>query len=382
MSAEAGKEIQHLQGEQPNRPRRLHDFERQTPEQKIRRRVEATLNTDVWSTLRYLDIPAQNVEFHEVDSPVVEPEKARIIREVIWESELVDTKNTLQKVNPNSKYVIEQDEETEMPSLFEEKDGEKKRKMWAGQTLSVDTKNCKFDGDKFRVPVFPISYTVMVAAKNRLYGDSFENEGLPLPKGGVGVSVFIVTVDNFVVLTRRGIETPAYPGRLYAPGGGPLPNEQLDTALINEIKEETGLEENVHYYKGNIGAMALVDDNSYLGSKHSRPEIVARLPVAITFDDLVRIQHELTLKNGKEHDVWAVTGFSSFPPNLIQQLTFSGGEMCPPAEAGIAHFLLNSIARQEGMERALTKMDETIRRISAIPRKPFVPPIDRLPLDI
>lgn len=260
--------------------------------------------------------------------------------------------------------------------------------MWAGTTVTLAQRGIYEEEGRIIVPIYPISYTEWIACDNPEYTRAFREAGLPLPYAGIGVSVLMVTNDGadqddrtygLIPLTRRGIETPVYPGRLYSPGGGPKPGQTSTEAILEEIIEETGLKSGEHFNSDELFMLALVADTRYAGSEHSRPELVAYLPVNTTFSDIERIQHEVSIKRGlRQEDVWGVVPFSAFTPNLGRAIIFSGREMCPPTEAALAHLMFYQEMRREGIEQALKNMEKAMSRIRSFRRVPFVPPIERL----
>ena len=191
------------------------------------------------------------------------------------------------------------------------------------------------------------------------------------------------TTDSFFPLTRRGIETPVYPGRLYSPGGGPKPEESSAQAVLAEVLEETGLGEKVHFDSQNLTMLALVSDANFAGSAHARPELVAYMPVDINFRTVEEIQHLQSIKKGqKQEDVWGVVPITTFIPNLKRAIIYDGFQMCPPTEAGLAHAALYKIQKMSGLEDATNQMKSTLARLQLFERSEYTPPILRLPLSL
>lgn len=289
------------------------------------------------------------------------------------------------RVNLTTKYSIHLDDQglnaTGQQALFEiEESGSEIRRMWAGTTITLAQKGIYQENDSLIVPVYPINYTEWIACSNQDYAEVFRAAGLPLPYAGIGACVLMETKDGFIPLTRRGIETPVYPGRLYPPGGGPKPGQTSTEALLEEIVEETGLEAGKHFLASDIKMLALVADSRYDGNEHSRPELVAYLPVNATFREVEEIQHETSLRKGqRQEDVWGIIPFSTFTPNLTRALIYGGFEMCPPTEAGLAHLLFYQTAITEGVEKALENISQIMKRLRSFDRlTAYQPPIKRL----
>ena len=148
----------------------------------------------------------------------------------------------LEAVNQETRYKIH-DDAVGIPALYEETSNGEKVKMWAGTTVTLAQSGITSSGShQINVPVYPINYSEWIACQNLRYAEEFRKANLALPYAGLGISVLMVTTDGFIPLTRRGIETPVYPGRLYPPGGGPKPGQSSTSAILSEVLEETGLE--------------------------------------------------------------------------------------------------------------------------------------------
>lgn len=355
--------------------------------------INTLMRTDDWHTMAWLNKRASKVNFLEVARDLEEPEQARLVREATWRQRLEERKAVLNQVNPQTVYEIELDDQgdqaTGQSALFEVTSGaERKRRMWAGTTVTLAQRGIYEEENRTIVPIYPINYTEWIACDNPEYTQAFRDADLPLPYAGIGVSVLMVTNDGadkddrtygLIPLTRRGIETPVYPGRLYSPGGGPKSGQTSTEAILEEIIEETGLKSGEHFNSDELFMLALVADTRYAGSEHSRPELVTYLPVNTTFSDIERIQYEESVKKGqRQEDVWGVVPFSAFTPNLARAIIYNGGEMCPPTEAGLAHFKLYQDMRREGVEQALRNMEALMSRLKFYSRRPFTPPIERL----
>lgn len=354
--------------------------------------IKAQMRTGSWETMKWLNQRASRVNFLEVPRDLPEPDHAIEVRAVTWRSKLQERMDALTQANPSKIYSVSLDDQGPNPTgqeaLYEQSGDEKKRIMWSGTTVTLAQKGIDQQGDRTIVPVYPISYSEWIACYNPDYAKTFREVGLPLPYAGIGVSVLMVTSDGaekddrtngLIPLTRRGLETPVYPGRLYSPGGGPKPGQTSTAAILEEVLEETGLERGRYFDPDEMFMLALVSDSSFAGSEHSRPELVAYLPVNATFNDIERIQHEASIKKGlSQEDVWGVVPFSAFTPNLARAITFNGPEMCPPTEAGLAHLMLYQEMRREGLAKALENVESMMRRLSSFRRTEFKPLIERL----
>lgn len=379
---------------------------RRSPE--LAHRMQSEMHTRDWATKEIFS-PDQRVSFKAVERDLPEPPEATEIRKQTWQTKLTERQHVLQEANPGKTYEIRDDIEGENPTreaaLFENReDGTSKRVMWAGTTITLAQQQIEYKGNEVVIPVYPINYTEWIACENPTYAEAFKKAGLPLPYAGIGVSVLMETADGQYVLTRRGIETPVYPGRLYSPGGGPKPGETSAGAILQEIVEETGLQEGVHFNMADLYMLALVTDASYNGSEHARPELVAYLQLApsvsileapirwfrrlplrqnrdqtpLTFQEVEKIQYQHAKAKGKETDVWAVEPFSSFLPTLSYRLALHGAEMCPPTEAALAHAAMHKSINGEGQEKPEDFLGRLMSRLQHYRRHEYVPPIEQL----
>lgn len=360
---------------QPNH----HEF---TPD--LRGKIKEIMNTSVWETMEALHLPAKRVNFNPVERDLPEPREAAGIRIDTWIGKLNERKDLLVQANPTTTYDICDDIEgpsaTGLPALFEiANDGNKKRRMWAGTTITLAQKGIEWKNGDIQIPVYPISYSEWIACYNPEYAKVFKKNGLTLPYAGIGASVLMETTDGFFPLTRRGIETPVYPGRLYSPGGGPKPGQTSTEALLEEILEETGLRPGEHFDPSKITSLALVSDSRFANSDHSRPELVVYLPLTISYRAIEEIQHEQSVKKGlKETDVWGLEPVSTYPYNLGKKIVYAGNEMCPPTEAALSHSLVFDIKQKEGMETAIKTASGIISRIKSFERVNYQPSVKSL----
>lgn len=346
--------------------------------------VKDILQSPNWLTLESIGLSASNVELKTVPEDLIEPPEATGIRELTWSAKLVERQEILKEVNPDNAYIIHEDERHLLALYERNPDGGEKCRMWAGTTITLAQSGPTWEEGKLTLPVYPMDYSKWIACYNPRYGQAFKKEGLPLPYAGLGISVLGVTRDGFIPLTRRGIETPVYPGRLYSPGGGPKPGQTSTEAILEEILEETGLEPHRSGIAGqfnpsNLYMMALVSDSYFAGTGHQRPELVAVLPLDISFSELLRIQEEDRIRKGKkQEDVWSIVPASIYSPNLKQTIIYDGLQMCPPTEAALTHFLFEQYKSREGFNKAMLKMGEFMRKISSFDRSIYAPPIKRL----
>ena len=246
--------------------------------------------------------------------------------------------------------------------------------MWSGKTVSLAGHQVT-DGEA-EIRVHPISYNEWIACYDPRYAQAFEDADLPKPYAGIGVSVLIESQDRLIPLTRRGIATPVYPGRLYSPGGGPKPGQTSVEAILEEILEETGLRNGEHFDDLDLFMMAFVADTNFAGSRHSRPELVAGLPARVGYRDIEAIQQERLRKKGtKETDVWGLEPVSSSPASLAQFIKLHGGEMCPPTEAALTWELYSIWEREVGPEKAFAEVADFVGEVGRYQREKFRVPI-------
>lgn len=188
----------------------------------------------------------------------------------------------------------------------------------------------------------------------------------------------IETTDGFVVLTRRGIETPVYPARLYSPGGGPKPGESTASSLLAEIFEETGLIPNLHFNPNQMLMLAYVSDLEHQGSTRQRPELIAYLPLSVDSNVVRDIRDaDIAKKKLPENDVWALEFISSRIEDMMSHIILKGPEMCPPIEAGLAHLVRYKL-NQRKPNVADSEVRRFMERVTGFQRLPFAPPIQAM----
>lgn len=354
------------------------------PTTEQRGTLRKILRTPYWSTLEILMIPASRVTLDQVPRDLIEPTTAVPIREQTFVRKLRDRQNDLTRVNPNSVYRIHPDTDregaTNYPALFEVlSSGGERMVMWDGPTVTLAQSGPKWDGENFSVPTYPIRYSEWVACQNFRYAEAFRGAGLSLPYAGVGISVLMETTDGMIPLTRRGVETPVYSGMLYSPGGGPKPGQNSTEALMEEILEETGLQTGKHFNPADLTMLALVSDTRFHESDHQRPELIAYLPVNVTFRELEEIQRVQAENKGlKETDVWKVDAFSANLYTLPDGILFYSNQLCPPTEAGLVNFVLFEHLKLSGPEVATQKVARMMRKMELYRREPYIVPITRL----
>lgn len=338
--------------------------------------IKNILNTDVWRTIEIIDRPLDEISFVEVEPDSEEPEEAKEIRINTWLGKLEEKQQALQNADASKKYIIDDDPDTGLPSLYED-GGEKKRKMWAGTTVTLARSGMKkeFNGG-LEIPVFPMSYTNWIACYNPSYSQVFIEKQIELPYAGFGISVLMESSDGLIPLTRRGLETPVYPGMLYSPGGGPKPRQTSVSAILEEIVEETGLESGKHFDPGDLKALAIVEDSRFAGSLHARPELIAFLPLKIPYLKIEEIHWNKVAKTGKEADVWALEPVSTNLNSLQSKILFDGRQMCPPTEAGLAQLVRTQIFNKT--ESPTGEISDFVDKLNRYKRSPFSPPLERL----
>jgi len=331
------------------------------------------IRTRTWHTNDYIGMPSSKVRFAYVEREAPEPEEAFHVRKSVWKEKLEEKRQDLERANPKNRYLIRLDDETGQESLFEQGEHEK-RKMWAGRTVTMA--DYSVTDEKADIMVYPISYTEWIACHEPEYSEAFEKKGIRIPYAGIGASVLIETRDGLIPLTRRGIETPVYPSMLYSPGGGPKPGEGSTEALLQEILEETGMEANKHFDPSQLHMMALVSDTQFAGSRHSRPELVARLPTDLSYRNIEDIQHAMVRKkNRKETDFLGLEPVSMNLSTLKQIIKLHGREMCPPTEAALTYEIYELRKNEIGHEKAFEELRDFVHGIKKYYRSKYEVPV-------
>ena len=329
----------------------------------------------VWETLQTIDTPAANVKFHLIDRPQPESDLARSVRLENWDKALQAKLELLSKVNPDSKFIIAFHEATAQNALYEQlPEGNLIAKMWDGTTISTTQMQLSENKGMYSLDVYKIRYSEWTSCTDPRYC------ALNPAPCGVGVCVMIETTDGFVVLTRRGIETPVYPARLHTVGGGPKPGEDSAESLFGEILEETGLQAGKHFDPEQMIIMAYVSDVEHQGSALQRPELVAYLPLKIDSNTVRDIRDaEILRKKTPEADVWALEFVSSRIRDMEGTMILRGPEMCPPTEAGLAHMIRLKLAQDSSSaSSADAVLGRVMERAAGFLRLPYTPRIQAL----
>lgn len=342
--------------------------------------IEQILQTDWWHTMAVLHCPASQVELSHQQRPEAEPEAARNLRIAEWNLRVEKKCAQLSQVNPDKRYVMEPDS-TGQKTLFEVIDGKNVACMWDGTTISTTGASKLNSAGIFTLDVYPIKYSEWTSCTNPNYGAEYLKAGQNLPYAGIGISVLMETTDGFIPLTRRGIETPVYPGALYSPGGGPKQGQSSVEAILEEILEETGLEAGKHFSRQDLVMLAYVSDTRHQGSDHGRPELVAYLPLRITARDICDVRDAyLEKKRIPEADVWAYEILRADQSNMRGMVVLRGNEMCPPTEAALSHLIHYKLLQKHSgdVQAAAVETSTFMDRVKSYGRETYHPPIARL----
>ncbi len=77
----------------------------------------------------------------------------------------------------------------------------------------------EFDAERQVLMVERAIYSEIEALKDPGYRKLFSDAGLPLPNGPIAPALYILTLDGYVVATKRGKGTNKFPGAIYTIGG-------------------------------------------------------------------------------------------------------------------------------------------------------------------
>lgn len=218
----------------------------------------------------------------------------------------------------------------------------------------------------------------------------FRRNGLPLPYAGFGVSVLFQTPSEKpghgrYPLTQRNSGIPVYPGRLYSVGGGPLPGQTLTEAINEKIGTITGMVDGKDYNASDMEALAIIEDKRYAFNPlqsdalaTSRPELVLRVPVDISYDEIEERTYEKAGMEGKPPNAFGMVAAPVWGPSLLSYIVSRGYEMCPPLEAQLAHAYVADIVRDQGYEAAIAGAKQLTDALNNSERPNFIPSIIRL----
>ena len=342
--------------------------------------------TDTFRTLSLIHAPAADVKIVLNRRPSQLPSEAQRIKTKLFFKTLENKRDELQAVNPDCHYWIAPDPELGKSALFVTKlDGSQQRIIWDGRTIAPCTDNiAQTDDGKFELPVYPIDYSEWTACFSDRFTQQIARNGRPLPYAGVGISVLIETNDGMIPLTRRGLETPVYPGRLYSPGGSPKPGETTVESFVDEIVEETGLKCEEHFNPKDITVLAYVSDTHHAGSQHERPELVAYLKTDLSIRQIVEIRNQDIIDSFRPGDVWSLEPIIADPISIGLKVLHDGNQMCPPTEAALVHLMYAKLLEQHSdcPQNALEVIKKQIDLIACTKRKEHQPPIALADIDL
>ncbi len=114
-------------------------------------------------------------------------------------------------------------------------------KMWPGPvvTLREVERAITYGRNRVFLKVGQMFYPYIAALRDPEIIKLYEETGIDIPTPALGICTPVLTADDKLTLTVRGIRTSIYPGRIHSPGGQPL---LTDTDVVehqkNEIHEE------------------------------------------------------------------------------------------------------------------------------------------------
>lgn len=110
-------------------------------------------------------------------------------------------------------------------------------KMWPGPvvTLREIERDLTVGRSRLILKVGQMFYPFISALRDPEVRRLYEEEGIDIPTPALGICTPVLTADDKLVLTVRGIRTSIYPGRMHSPGGQPL---LTDTNVVDHQKEE------------------------------------------------------------------------------------------------------------------------------------------------
>lgn len=351
-----------------------------TPE--LKNKIKERLQTPVWETREWIDIPAVNVKFNVVDRDQPEPEELKNIREKVWKDYLEGLAKAKKEQKPESEFVVRLDSEGEKAThrlaLFEKAPGGiEARRDFDGPSLTMSDKGVEIKDGKAKVNVYPILYSEIYSCNSEEYREALKKHKMNMPDAGIGVVTIIETKDGTQPYSQRPMGIGTYPGRLHGFGGNPEPQLGVAENMLKELTEETGLEFGKHFDPSKLRVLAMVSDKHFRGQVNPRPELVAYLPVNVVWSELEEI-HRKKQGESKEVDVWGITPRPGSVEGMRDTILIEGNRMCPPLEAGIATVMLMKTMGKEGVDGGIKKMDDLFSRMEKFERAEFKPPLKSL----
>ena len=100
------------------------------------------------------------------------------------------------------------------------------------------------------------------------------------------------------------------------------------------------------------------------------------METGLSIRELVAIRNQqLEKQKQRPADVWSLEPILADPYSLAGKVVFDGNQMCPPAEAALAHLMYLKVLRQSGAQQAFEAAQHLVSKISHFERSKFVPPI-------
>ena len=313
---------------------------------------EKTMQTGAWETIRIIDMPASKVTIKEVKRPFEEPESARLFREQYFNKYLESLKLKLENSGKSGEFTYEiglydRAYEEGIPNALYSIDNENNRRLLSFDGMASNLEGITMDNESATLKLYPIAYSEFICCKDQEFGDIYPREIDRIPYAGIGVSTIVETNDLKFVLTRRGMGTDTYPGKLFSLGGQIKPKDSAVEGLVGEVVEESGISGN-DFDVNNLFITALGADSNYMGGGMKRPELVAYLKANISWDEVV----QRYTKTKPQLDVSDIIPFPSDNINFGLELSrlHKEDEMIPQLELGLLYAFLKKQEIENGPE--------------------------------
>jgi hypothetical protein len=283
-----------------------------------------------WSILEIFDQPinGENVYLKEVSLPKPEGLDERL--KTNWDlqlkakqDELAEKAGTTTEIRP---YHLDRSEKP-FSALYQ---GEKPV-QWPGPVVSL-VEIERTVNHKVILGVGQMFYPQISALRDEGIVSVYKEQGIAIPRPALGINTPVLTADNLLTLTVRGIRTNQYPGRLYAPGGQPLtPDTDVIEHQLDEIEEEILIRPDEYNHNFIFGGVVI--DDELLPRK---PDLVGWVKVGLDSGD---IQERVYGRKAEDrpNDVTAVVFASASEGDLHDYLTKLTHPLqyCPPAIGGL-----------------------------------------------
>ena len=296
--------------------------------------------TKDWEINEIFSLYKDNIKVNVVE-PKEKPEGLEFLINANWNmilEERITKQNSPReefRFEPYKKY----NKKTEYNSLYHKEN----LLIWPGFVSRLENYNYTalkmFKKSELTLDVSQITFPEVLAVKNPAYFYYFKDN--KVPSAPLAVDVLVISSDDYITLSKRGNNTPFYPGAYHVFGGnielaGTHPVEEMS----RELFEELGILEEEHFDIDSIEVNALSNDKLFMWRqdkwenpktwKVRKPELHARIRVNLSKDEINKIFND---KKKKELDAQSIH-FIKYNENSLRE-TIKKFNLTRPCEVSL-----------------------------------------------